>query len=395
MKEIAIIGAGLHDWGKFPEKPWTQMLAETAREALKDAGVEWTDIQTVIAGSQLWGGRKGAYAGNYFAEVMGETGVPIINVNNACATAGAVMKVAYMTTASGAADLVLAIGVDKSPKGFFPSLPVYHQEPLPSIDTIRWAMGFPNPVYWALECRKRMDRYGVTDDHLAKVKVNMSKHGRLNPKARYQKEFTMEEVLNSAMVADPLRLYEICATSDGAGAVVLCSMDVAKKYTSNPIIVAASSVGSALYGDPTARIPSIGITATPDIPIISESFVAASAAYEQAGMGPEDMDLVELPDNSSWHVLQYMETLGFCKEGESHHLLDKGETLIGGRIPVCPSGGFSSFGEATMAQGFVQIYECVCQLRGQAGARQVKGAKAAIAEVYGAAANNAALIFKT
>ncbi len=395
MKEIAIIGAGLHDWGKFPEKPWTQMLAETAREALKDAGVKWTDIQTVIAGSQLWGGRKGAYAGNYFAEVMGETGVPIINVNNACATAGAVMKVAYMTIASGAADLVLAVGADKSPKGFFPSLPVYHQEPLPSIDTIRWAMGFPNPVYWALECRKRMDRYGVTDDHLAKVKVNMSKHGALNPKARYKKVFTMEEVLNSAMVTDPLRLFEICATSDGAGAIVLCSLDTAKKYTTNPIIIAASSVGSALYGDPTARIPSIGITPKPDVPIISESFVAASAAYEQAGMGPEDMDFVELPDNSSWHVLQYLETLGFSKEGESHHMLDEGATLIGGKIPVCPSGGFSSFGEATMAQGFVQIYECVCQLRGQAGARQVKGAKAAIAEVYGAAANNAALILKT
>jgi acetyl-CoA acetyltransferase len=123
--------------------------------------------------------------------------------------------------------------------------------------------------------------------------------------------------------------------------------------------------------------------------------VAAKAAYEQAGIGPEDIDFVELPDNSSWHYLQYLETMGFCGEGESHHLLDEGTTALGGRIPVCPSGGFSSFGEATAVQGFVQAYELVCQLRGQSGARQVTGAKVGMAEVYGAAGNNAALILQT
>ncbi|MFC2007365.1 transporter [Chloroflexota bacterium] len=394
MKEVAILGVGLHPWGKFPEKPWTQILTEAAGEALEDAGVEWTDIPMLVSGSQLWGGRKGTYAGNYFAEVMGETGISIINVNNACATAGSVMSVACMAILSGAADLVIATGADKSPKGFFPSLPAYHEEPIPSVDTIRWGMGLPNPVFWALECRKRMERYGVTDTHLAKVKVAMSKHGALNPKARYRREFTIEEVLNSAMVADPLRIYEICATSDGAGAVVLASMEKARQYTTNPVKIAASSVASAIYGDPTARIPSLGIMPKPDVPIISESYVAANRAYEQAGIGPEDIDFIELPDNSSWHPLQYLETMGFCKEGESHHLFDDDSVLIGGRLPVCPSGGFASFGEATMAQGFVQVYELVQQLRGQAGARQVAGAKVGIAEVYGAAANNAALILK-
>ncbi|MBA7668582.1 hypothetical protein ES703_76695 [subsurface metagenome] len=394
MKEIAIIGVGLHPWGKFSEKPWTQMAVEVAREALQDAGVKWTDIQAVAAGSQLWGGRKGIYAGNYFAEVMGETGIPIVNVNNACATAGSAIREAYMMIAAGSCDIVLAVAADKSAKGFFPSLPVYHDEPMPSIDILRWNLGFPNPIYWALECRKRMERYGVTDIHLAKVKAAVSKYGALNPKARYRREFTVEEVLNSPMVADPLRLYEICATSDGAGAVVLCSMDVARKHTTKPIRVAASSLGSGQYGDPTARIPSLSSTAIPTAPIISESAMAAKAAYEQAGIGPEDIDFAELPDNSSWHYLQYLETMGFCKEGESHHLLDEGATLLGGRIPVCPSGGFSSFGEATSAQGFAQVYEIVYQLRGQAGARQVEGAKVGMGEVYGAAANNAALILK-
>lgn len=370
------------------------MAVEATREALQDAGVEWTDIQAVAACSQLWGGRKGIYAGNYFSEVMGETGIPIININNACATTGATIRDAFMTLAAGACDLILVVGADKSAKGFLPSLPVYHDEPIPSVDVLRWNMGLPNPIYWALECRKRMERYGMTETHLAKIKVLTSKYGSLNPKARYRKEFTLEEVLNSPMVADPLRLYEICATSDGAGAVVLCSVDVARKYTTKPIIIAASSLGSSLYGDPTARIPSLGITAKPTAPIISESAMAAKAAYEQAGIGPEDIDFVELPDNSSWHYLQYLETLGFCKEGESHHLLDEGATALGGKIPVCVSGGFSSFGEATSAQGFMQINELVCQLRGQAGERQVEGAKAGMAEVYGAAGNNSALILK-
>src|SRR4030042_751250 len=149
MKEIAIIGVGLHPWGKFPEKPWTQMAMEAAREALNDAGVEWTDIQTVISGSQLWGGRKGIYFGNYFTEVMGETGLPIVNINNACATAGTIMSMACAAIASGAADLVLAVGADKSAKGFFPFLPTYHEEPIPSNDTLRWMMGFSNLAYWA------------------------------------------------------------------------------------------------------------------------------------------------------------------------------------------------------------------------------------------------------
>ena len=271
---------------------------------------------------------------------------------------------------------------------------MYHEEPVPSDDTLRWNMGLPNPVYWALEMRKRMINFGDTEEHLAKVKVTMSKHGKLNPKARYQREFTVEEVLNSAMVTDPLRLYEICATSDGAGAAILCSMEKAKQFTSKPITIIALGLGSPLYGDPTARIPVVSINPKPGVPVISESWVAAHRAYDEAGVGPEDIDFVELPDNSAWHVLQYIETMDFCEEGEACACLDRGDFAIGGRIPVCPSGGFSSFGEATMAQGFAQLYEMVLQLRGVCGARQVEGAKVGMSEVYGAAGNNAAVILK-
>jgi acetyl-CoA acetyltransferase len=270
MEDVAILGVGLHPWGKFPEKPWAQMVVEAAREALGDAGVEWTDVQTVISGSQLWGGRKGIYSGNYFAEAMGGTGVPVININNACATGGVLMNVATSTIASGRADIVLAVAADKSAKGFFPYLPVYHDEPIPSNDTLRWNMGLPNPVYWAFEMRKRMIKYGDTEEHLAKIKVLCSKHGSLNPKARYKKVFTLEEVLNSAMVTDPLRLLEICATSDGAAAIVFGSMKAAKKYSTKPITIAATAIGTPLYGDPTTSIPVVSFNPKPGVPLISE-----------------------------------------------------------------------------------------------------------------------------
>jgi len=394
VEDIAIIGAGLHPWGKFPQKFWTNMAADAAHEALADAGIEWKDVQTVVSGSQNWGGRKGIYSGNYFDEVMGYNGVPTINVNNACATGGTCITVAAAMVASGYADVVLAVSADKSAKGFFPFLPPYHEEPVPADDTMRWMMGLPNPIYWALECRKKMIKFGITDEHLAQVKVATSKHGALNPMARYRKEFTLEEVLASPMVTDPLRLFEICATSDGAGAVVLCSAKKAKQYTTKPITICGAGLGSPLYGDPTTRIPVLGFMPKPDVPIISESWVAARGAYEQAGLGPEDIDFVEIPDNSSWHYFQYLETMGFFEEGTAHLALERGETMIGGRLPVCPSGGFSSFGEATMAQGFAQVYEMVLQLRGQCGARQVEGAKVGMSEVYGMAGNNSALILK-
>ncbi|HJW76365.1 MAG TPA: transporter [Thermoleophilia bacterium] len=395
MEEIAIIGVGLHAWGKFPEKPWTSMAAEAATDALADAGIAWNDVQAVVSGSQNWGGRKGIYSGNYFDEVMGYNGVPTVNVNNACATGGTCITVAAAMVASGSADVVLAVSADKSPKGFFPFLPTYHEEPVPSDDTLRWLMGLPNPIYWALECRRMMRAHGVTDEHLAQVKVATSKHGALNPMARYRKEFTLDEVLASPMVTDPLRLFEICATSDGAGAVVLCTVENANRYTSRPITIAAAALGSPLYGDPTTRIPVMGYMPKDGVPVISESHVAARRAYELAGIGPEDVDFVEVPDNSSWHYLQYLETMGFFAEGEAHLALERGDTVVGGKLPVCPSGGFSSFGEATMAQGFAQVYEMVLQLRGQCGARQVEGARVGMSEVYGMAGNNAALILKS
>nr|MDE0500381.1 lipid-transfer protein [bacterium] len=398
MSDVIVAGVGLHPWGKFPEKSWVEMGAEVAMGAVADAGMEWTDVEAMVSGAMQWGGSTGMRSGNTIAAALGETGVPIANINNACASGGSLMRAAYAMITSGMHDSVLVIGTDKSPKGYFPSVPVLADEPRPPVDMVRWQVGVPNPAYWALEMRKRMEAYGSTDEHLAQVKVKNSRHGSLNPYARYRKAFTLEQVMASPMVCDPLRLLEICATSDGAAAVVLVSDKKARRLGVSPLVkVAACSLASGEFGDPTIRIPLLAAASdgAATAPLLSESRLAAQMAYEQAGLGPEDMDFVELPDNSSWHELQYLETMGFCDPGEAEKLLDAGETALGGRLPVCPSGGFSSFGEATMAQGILQIVEVTWQLRGTAGARQVEGATKAITEVYGAQANNSACILTT
>jgi acetyl-CoA acetyltransferase len=392
MREVAIVGVGLHPWGKFPDKTFVDMGVEAVVRALEDANMQWRDIQSVVSGIWIWGGNNGFNAGQSLAAVMGETGIPITNVFNMCATATSVLRTAYHVVASGEQDICLAVGLDKSPAGFLTA--VGRPEPTDT-DYLRWKMlGLTNPGYWAIECRKRMMKFGTTECHLAKAKVACSKHGALNPSALYRKVYTEDEVLKSPMVCDPLRLYMICATRDGAAAVILCSADKAKKFSVKPIKVAGVGLGSSLYGDPTIRLGLLSTITEGETPCLSESAMSARMAFEKAGIGPEDVDFVELPDNSSWHYLQYLETIGFCKEGEAERLLDEGETMIGGRLPVCPSGGASSFGEAVAAEGLLQVCELVCQLRGQAGARQVEGAKVGMAQTYGMLGNSAAAILK-
>ena len=392
MREVTVVGVGFHPWGRFPDKTFVDLGVEATMKALKDANTEWRDVPAMVAGMYVWGGTDGFNAGQALAGRLGETGIPIANVFNMCATATSVLRSAYHVVASGEQDTCLAVGLDVSPKGFLGFMGT--EDPYDT-DFLRWKMiGLPNPGYWAMECRKRMEKYGTTERHLAKAKVACSKHGALNPNALYRKEFTEEEVLNSPMVCAPLRLYEICATRDGAAAVVLCSKDKAKEYNAKPVTVAGIGLGSSLYGDPTLRLGLLSSPTEGTAPLLSESYMSARMAFEQAGIGPEDVDFVEVPDNSSWHYLQYLETMGFCGPGEAEQLLDEGETIIGGKLPVCPSGGASSFGEAIAAQGLLQICDLVEQLRGQAGPRQVEGAKVGMAQTYGQLGNSASAILK-
>jgi len=392
MRKVSIIGVGLHPWGKFKDKSFVELGVKAADQALKDANIPWKKIETLYSGIYIWGGNAGHLSGQYLASVLGETGIPITNVYNACATGAAALRMAYLSIASGQYDLAMAVGADISPEGF---LTAKSDNPRQDRDVLRWKMvGMPNTVFWALECRKRMEKYGTTAEDLARVKALLSRYGSKNESARFKKVYTMEEVLNSKMVSDPLRLFEICATSDGAAAIILCAEDKAAQYTSRPVQIAASTMGSAIYGDPTLRISAISAPSRAEAPLLSESYSASRQAYDLSGIGPTDVDLVELPDNSSWHYLQYLETCGFCKEGEAEKLLRESETTIEGRIPVCPSGGFSSFGEAIGAQAIWQVVEVAMQLRGMCGERQVKNAKVGMAQTYGLMGNSGTTILK-
>lgn len=399
MREVAVLGIGMHPWGKFPEKSFIDLGVTAIEDALKDAGLEWREVQSAVSGVWQWGGSEGITPGPRLAATLGETGLPFVNVAQRCATGGSVFREAYFQVASGMYDVVLALGCDKSPKGFFSTPGKENTARYDCIDTdwTRWRMvGLTNPACWALDCKKRMEKYGTTEQTLAQAKVAASKHGALNPNALYRKVYTEEDVLASPYVVDPLRLLMICATRDGAAAVILGSAEKARQLGTKPVWVAGTAIGTSLYGDPTMRLGVCYVPTDAEVkaPPVSESASASKQAYEMAGIGPDEIDFVELPDNSSWHYLQYLEILGFCGPGEADRLLADGDTLIGGRIPTCPSGGLASFGEASAAQGALQVYEVVTQLRNEAGERQVKNATAGMAQTYGAEGNSASIILK-
>ena len=394
-REVAIIGVGMHPWGVFPEKTFDELAVDAITKALHDAKISWRQIQALAAGIHGWSGSPGLIPGNVVASALGETGIPIINVYAACATSVSALRQAYNMVAYGECEVAMAVGAEKTPGGFFPAIPRLAETKKFDYWALRFkAVGATNPVYWALDCRRRMEPVGTTEEHLALAKVKNSKNGSLNPNARFKKVFAKEDVLNSPMVNDPLRLLELAATSDGAAAVIVCPLDKAKEFTDKPIKIEAISLATGQFGDPTCRIPILSNVAQSKAraPLLSESVRAVNLAYKEAGLRPDDLDLIELPDNSSWHELVYTESILGLQQGEADRMLEKHETDIGGRIPVCPSGGIASFGEAVSTQGLAQVCELVWQLRGQAGPRQVEGAKIGLGQVYGAQGNNSCAI---
>lgn len=396
MREVAVAGVGLHPFGKFEGKPLIKMLSEVVDMALKDGQMEWKDIQGIAAGSSRFSGGMGwGLAGNEIAQMMGRSGIPIYNVSSACATGANAFNVAYTLVGSGACDIALAVAGEKMPKGFIPRTPGAADD-ASDVDYIRWkAVGIPNPGYWALEVRRRMEDFGTTEIHLAKVSVKAHKVGVDNPNARYRKVFNLEEVLNSPMVSYPLRLLEICAVSDGAAAAVLCSKEKIRQKTTKPVWVAASQVATMEFGDRQIRIPEVSTNPKPQVPFTSEVTLAVQRAFKMAGIGPKEINFVELQDNSVGQELIFPEVWGMCEPGECDHLVDRDQTYPNGKLPINPSGGFASFGEATTAMGLFQVAEGVWQLRGEAGPRQVGGAQTCLLQTLGLGGNGTAIILKT
>ncbi len=396
FREVAIVGIGLHPWGVFAEKSMPEMAVEAITEALANAKMEWREVESMAAGGYLWVSQRegmfGILSGTAISSAMGGIGIPITSCANACATGGAIFREAYLAVASGLYDTSIAVAADKSAGGFFRP---QSEDSQFDLDYIRYVMtGETNPAYWAMECQRRMHDIGTTDDDLAMVKVLTSKPAPYNLKTRYKKAFSKEQVLESPMVCAPLHLLEICATSDGAGAVIMCSLDKAKKYTDKPVLVDATVIGSPTFGDNTIPLTYLSTYPRPGVGILTESRNAIAAAYKMSGRKPEDVDIIELPDNSSWHYVAYLDCILQAQDGEAEKMLRKGEVdPVDGKLPVCPSGGLGASGEAVVAQGLFQIYELVKQLRGEAGQRQVKkDLKVGLAQTYGYAGNNAACI---
>ena len=372
---VAVLGVGMHPWGK-----WGRNFAEygvaAARHALTDAGIAWTDVQFIAGGETVRNGYPGYVAGSTFAQALGWSGARVATSYAACASGAQAIDVARARILAGLCDVALVVGADTTPKGF---LAPSGGERRTDADWLRFRLvGATNPTYFALYARRRMELYGETERDWAQVKVKNAKHGLENPYARYRKEVTADEVLGSAMVSDPLRLLQICTTSDGAAAVVLTSAKFAKAQgQKNPVTVAAVSTVTPTYPQTVIEMPylatdSAAVTAPPER-LFRDAI--AHAAYEEAGLGPEDLSLAEVYDLSTALELDWYENIGLCKEGEAAKLLHDGDTTLGGRIPVNPSGGLACFGEAVPAQAIAQVCEVTWQLRGQAQGRQVAKAR--------------------
>lgn len=392
-EDIAIIGVGMHPWGKWGRN-FVEYGVKAARDALADAGVSWKEVGFVSGGATIRNGYPGYVAGATFAQALGWQGAEVNTSYAACASGSQALAAARTKILAGDCEVALVIGSDTTPKGFLAPAGGYRPE---DPDWVRFYLGITNPTYFALYARRRMDLYGDTEEDFGLVKVKNSEHGFSNPVARYKKKFTMEDIKASAMVADPLRLLNICATSDGAAALIVCSTDYAKRIGKGDAVrVAAISTVTPSFASALVEMPDIATDSAAAAGVEALRFRSAipAKAYEQAGLGPEDIDVAEVYDLSSALELDWYEDLGFCARGEAAGLVRDGATRIGGRLPVNPSGGLACFGEAVPAQALAQVCELTWQLRGQCGDRQVEGAKVGITANQGLFGHGSSVILK-
>ncbi|MFL6238529.1 MAG: lipid-transfer protein [Actinomycetes bacterium] len=378
-KRVAVLGAGMHPWGKWGRN-FVEYGVHAARAALADAGLDWADVQYVAGADTIRNGYPGFVAGATFAQALGWTGAQVSSAYAACASGAAAIANARAQILAGLCDVALVVGADTTPKGFF--APVGGGDRTEDPDWLRFRLlGATNPAYFAMYARRRMDLYGATSEDFALVKVKNAKHGAGNSNARYRKETSIDEVLASPIVCDPLHLLEICATSDGGAALVLTSESFAKKHNWTGVGIDAVATITPRYPSTVIEMPDIATDSAitvGDLDPRGFRSTIAPAAYEQAGIGPDDVNVAEVYDLSSALELDWYEDIGLCAPGEAEKLLRDGATAIGGRVPVNPSGGLSCFGEAIPAQAIAQVCELVWQLRGTADGRQVEGARVGV-----------------
>jgi acetyl-CoA acetyltransferase len=383
MTNVAITGVGLHPFGRFDGASTTDLGVLAVRRALADAGIGKGGFQAAFCGTAY----GGVATGHKILGRLGLTGMglPILDVEAGCASGSAALMLAAASIRNGEYDTVLVFGVDKMPKGIIRSSffePWQEEAGLAA-----------TPSFFALRAQRLALTSGVTKDHLARVVVKNRRNGAHNPDAMFRKETSVDEVLSSRVVCEPLHLFMLCSPNEGAAALVLRHEDLASTSafsTTAPVRLAAAVLRSHVPGPVLSEsTPLSGLTAD-DVP--APTTLAARAAYEESGIGPQDLDVVECQDTDAARELQSCEELGLCEPGGSADLLDSGATELGGLLPVNASGGLLSKGEPLGASALGQVVDLVYQLRSECGPRQVEGARTALAHTVGRGANAGVVI---
>jgi acetyl-CoA C-acetyltransferase len=368
--DVAIVGVGLHQFGRFPGVSGIDMGAIAIRRALADAGVEWKQIQFAFGGSYEVDNPDAVVA------LLGLTGIPFTDVYNGCATAASALSLAAQTIRLGEHELGIAVGMDKHLPGAFSADPRLYACP-------GWygEVGqFLTTKFFAMKINKYMHDHGISHATLAKVVAKNLRNGALNENAFRRKPMAEDDILASPMLNYPLTQYMFCSPDEGAAAVVLCRAEDAHRYSDAPIYLRASTVRTRRLGAFEVHSPWLPIEQT-----VGPTVDASRAAYEVAGIGPSDVDVIQLQDTDAGAEVIHLAENGFCADGEQEELVAQGAFEIGGRLPVNTDGGLIANGEPIGASGLRQVHEVVLQLRGEAGERQVPGSpRVGYTQLYGA-----------
>ena len=369
MTDVCIIGIGIHKFGRTDGMSGRQQGAYAVRQALKDCGLEWEDMQFAFGGSAAGGNADS------LVNELGLTGIQFVNVSNGCATGGSALLSAYSAIKAGQYDVGVAVGFDKHPRGAF------NADPKSSgLETWYGETGLMlTTQFFGMKIQKYLHDHDLSPEVLGLVAQKAFRNGKLNPNAWRREEVDLDTIMKSDMLSDPLTKYMFCSPAEGGVALILASEKTARRYTNRPVFLRAVSMRTRHYGSFEVFSPYLALQRAP-----APTVFASKAAYEMAGVGPEDMDVIQIQDTESGAEIMHMAENGFCKDGEQEKLIQEGHTEIGGKMPINTDGGCIANGEPIGASGLRQVYEVVLQLRGDGGARQVPNSpKTGYTHVYG------------
>lgn len=361
LREVKILGVGMTPFGKHLYTPFDDLGARAVLDALDDARVPTNDIEAAWCG-HVFGG---PVAGQRVMSKVGLSGIPVANVENYCSSGSTALRDAWIAVGAGVCDIALVVGIEKLYGRVSDGI-------LPDEGDLEGALGLVMASQYAMRFKVHSERFGTTREQLALISVKNHRHSVHNPNSQYRKEFTVNDVLASRPIVDSLNLLDCCPIGDGAAAIVIGSAERARQYGTRPVSLKTVALNSGRYQTEPTDLTFETITAE-----------AAKLGYEDAGIGPEDVNVAEVHDCFTMAEILRVEAIGFCEPGEYGPLLESGHWDIGGKLPINPSGGLLSKGHPLGATGVAQVCELTWQLRGQAGARQIEGARTGLAHCRG------------